>query len=230
MVIVRALLVATVFFMAQGVASAQTGGIRVAPVLVSLSPERAIGSLRLHNGRATSVSFEVEAFVWTQVGGEDRLTPTNALIVAPGVFEIAPNSEQTLRLGVRGPSSNSEAAYRILLRELPAPRSDGVALGFALEMSLPVFVTPSGARPNLTTHAEGQHLILTNTGSSFAQIALLNGDQRLEAPRYLLAGSSAPIALPAPARAIRLIEAHAGGQQSERTINVGQSAQHASVR
>src|SRR5690606_27833711 len=156
MVIFRALLVAVVFFMAQGVASAQTGGIRVAPVLVSLSPERAIGSVRLHNGRATPVSFEVEAFVWTQVDGADRLTPTNALIVAPGVFEIAPNSEQTLRLGVRGPSSNSEAAYRILVRELPAPRRDGVALGFALEMSLPVFVTPSGARPNLTTHAEGQ--------------------------------------------------------------------------
>lgn len=228
--IVRALITAVFFFMAQGVASAQTGGIRVAPVLVSLNPERAIGSVQLHNGRTTAVSFEVEAYVWTQVEGQDRLTPTNALIVAPGVFEIAPGGDQTIRLGVRSANGESETAYRILLRELPSPRRDGVALGFALEMSLPVFVTPRGARADLTSYAEGQHLTLTNAGSSFAQITLLSGEQRLEAPRYLLAGSSATIELPAQTPPVRLIEAHAGGQQNERTIHVGHSVQHASVR
>lgn len=226
-----ALLAAIALVASPSVASAQNvGGIRVAPVLVSLTPERAIGSVRLHNSRAAPVSFEVEAFVWSQVNGQDQLTPTDALVVAPGVFEIAANGEQTIRLGVRGADANSETAYRILLRELPAPREEGVALGFALEMSLPVFVTPQGARAEIASRIESQRLILTNTGASYAQIALLNGQQRLNAPRYLLAGSSAVIDLPTQAPAIQLLEASAGGQYSERTINVGQPSQHASVR
>lgn len=226
----RALLAAAVLLAAPSVAGAQTGGIRVAPVLVSLTPERAIGSVRLHNGRAEPVAFEVEAYAWSQTDGQDRLTPTRDLIVAPGVFEITAGGEQTIRLGARGANANTETAYRILLRELPSPRQNGAALGFALEMSLPVFVTPQGARADITSRIEGQRLILSNSGRSFSQIALLNGQQRLEAPRYLLAGASASIELPTQTPAIQLLEASAGGQHNERTIHVGQSIQHASVR
>lgn len=226
----RAPLAAAALLVAPSVAGAQsTGGIRVAPVLVSLNPERAISSVRLHNGRASAVSFEVETYTWTQVNGQDQLTPTTALIVAPGVFEIPAGSDQTIRVGVRGADPNVETAFRILLRELPAERQSGVALGFALEMSLPIFVTPRGARAEITSRTDGQQLILTNTGRSYSQIALLNGQQRLNAPRYLLAGASATIELPAQAPAIQLLEANAGGQ-TERTIHVGQSVQHASVR
>lgn len=226
----RALLAAAALLAAPNVAGAQTaGGIRVAPVLVSLSPERAIGSVSLHNGRASAVSFEVEAFTWTQVNGQDQLTPTTTLIVAPGVFEIPAGQEQTLRLGVRNADPNVETAFRILLRELPAERQSGVALGFALEMSLPIFVTPRGARAEIASRTEGQQLILTNTGRSYSQIALLNGQQRLDAPRYLLAGASATIELPAQALNLQLHQANASGQ-TERTINVGHSVQHASVR
>ena len=228
--IVRALLLAATLFAMQGVAHAQTGGIRVAPVLVSLTPERAIGSVRLGNSRDTSVSFEIDAFTWTQVNGEDQLTPTTSLIVAPAVFEIPAGGEQTIRLGARGASSDAEAAYRILLRELPTQRANGVALGFALEMSLPVFITPRGAAAHVTTHTDGPNLILNNTGRSFTQIALISGEQRLPAPRYLLAGSSATIVLPPQTPALRLLEANASGQQNERVINVGSLVQHASVR
>lgn len=230
MVIVRAFVFAALFFVAQGMANAQTGGIRVAPVLVSLTPERAIGSVRLHNGRAAAVSFEVEAYAWSQDNGEDVLTPTRALIVAPAVFEIAAGGEQTVRLGVQGADANAESAYRILLRELPDENAHGVALGFALEMSLPVFVTPESARADVGARIEGQNLILTNTGRSFSQLALLNGQQRLQAPRYLLAGASATIELPAQTPAVQLLLAGSGGQYHERTIHVGQSVQHASVR
>lgn len=228
--IIRALIAAAMLCMAHGVASAQTGGIRVAPVLVSLNPERAIGSVRLNNGRDTPVSFEVEAYVWTQVDGEDQLTPTNALIVAPAVFEIPAGGEQTVRLGVRGANGANEAAYRILLRELPAERQSGVALGFALEMSLPVFVTPRGAAANITTQVDGSRLTLTNAGNSFAQIALMSGEQRLDALRYLLAGASATIELTNPTAQLRLVEANATGQRNEHVIHVGPSVQHASVR
>lgn len=226
----RVLLAVAALLAAPSVANAQNaGGIRVAPVLVSLSPERPIGSVRLHNGRTSPVSFEVEAYSWTQVNGQDQLTLTSALVIAPGVFEIPAGQEQTLRLGVRSADPNVETAFRILLRELPAERQSGIALGFALEMSLPIFVTPRGARAEIASRTEGQQLILTNTGRSYSQIALLNGQQRLDAPRYLLASASATIELPAQALELQLHQANASGQ-TERTIHVGPSVQHASVR
>jgi fimbrial chaperone protein len=176
------------------------------------------------------VAFEVEAYAWSQANGQDRLVLTNELVVAPGVFEIAANGEQTVRLGVRAANVSSERAYRILLRELPSEQRNGVALGFSLEMSLPVFVTPRGAQANVITHVENGRLLLTNTGASFAQISLLQTQQRLSSPRYLLAGASAEIDLPAQVGAIQLIATSAGGQQSEHMIHVGGPDLHASVR
>lgn len=229
--IFRALLIAAAFIAAPCVAGAQTGGIQVAPVLVSLSPEHAIDSIRLRNGRSRPVAFEVEAYAWSQMNGQDQLTPTADLIVAPGVFEIAANGEQTVRLGVRGANANGERAYRILLRELPSQEQSGIALGFTLEMSLPVFVTPRGAQANVTTRTENGRLILTNAGTSFAQISLMQGaQQRVPSPRYLLAGASAEIDVPADTSALQLIATTAAGQHSERTIHVDPTDQHASVR
>jgi len=228
-VTLRALLLAVAVIAAPSVASAQTGGIQVAPVLVSLSPQQTIDSIRMRNGRTRPVSFEVEAYLWSQVNGEDVLTRTSLLIVAPGVFEIPANGEQTIRIGARRQAA-SEQSYRILLRELPSEEHTGVALGFSLEMSLPVFMTPPGAAANVTSRVDGNTVILTNSGSSYAQIRLVQNNQHLDAPRYLLAGSSATVELPASPRAIQLIASGAGGQRSERTIDVGRPDQHASVR
>ncbi|MCX7356598.1 MAG: fimbria/pilus periplasmic chaperone [Alphaproteobacteria bacterium] len=227
----RALLIAAALVAAPSVAGAQTGGIQVAPVMVNLSPEHTIDSIRLRNGRSRPVAFEVEAYAWSQVNGQDQLIPTTELIVAPGVFEVAANGDQIVRLGVRGASSGGERAYRILLRELPSQEQSGIALGFTLEMSLPVFITPRGAQANVTTRAENGRLILTNTGTSFAQISLMqDAQQRVPSPRYLLAGASADVEIPADASALQLIATTATGQHSERTIHVGPTDQHASVR
>src|SRR5262245_57997214 len=109
-------------------AVAQSGGIQIAPVLVSMTPQRPISSLRIRNGRSDPVAFEVDAFRWTQVDGQDRLTPAPDLIVAPGVFEIAPGGDQLLRVGLRRPATDRETAYRLVLRELPREHESGVAL------------------------------------------------------------------------------------------------------
>ena len=210
-------------FAAPSVAGAQTGSIQVAPVLVNMSAEHNISSVRVRNGRDRPVSFEIDAFVWTQVNGRDVLTPTRELLVAPGVFEIASNSDQVVRLGARA-SGGPERAYRIVMRELPSERRSGMALGFTLEMSLPVFVSPARAHANVNARPTATGLILSNTGAGYAQIALLDGGEYLNAPRYLLAGASAEIPLPAHASAIRLRAADAGGEQSERTIHVGPGA------
>ncbi len=82
----------------------------------------------------------------------------------------------------------------------------------------------------MTSVVEGQRIILTNEGGSFAQINLIQNDERLPSPRYLLAGSSAEVKLPAHTSGVQLIATGTGGLHNERTINVGRPDQHASVR
>ncbi len=214
-------------------AHAQTGGIQVAPVLISMSPERSISSLRLRNGRDRPVAFEIDAYAWRQENGRDVLTPTGALIVAPGVFEIPAHGEQVVRLGLDPATrSNGEQAYRIIMRELPTPHRNGAVLGFTLEMSLPVFVTPQGAQAQLQARVDGGALRLANTGSTFLQISAIEDADAgaLDGPRYLLAGASAVISLPPRARRIRVRGADVAGAQTERIVDVSRQDHIASVR
>ena len=207
-------------------AQAQSGGIQVAPVLVEMAPERGFASLRVRNGRAHAAAFEADVYAWRQIDGEDVLTPSDALLAAPGVFEIAPGAEQVVRLAAPSPDPNRELAFRLILRELPTQRRDGARLGFTLEMSLPVFVTPAGARAVLETRTEprrlGTGLILTNAGAAHAQILSVSDmdAEALDAPRYLLAGGAAEIALPARTNAVRMRLSEASGSQTERIVHV----------
>jgi fimbrial chaperone protein len=217
-------------------AQAQTGGIQVAPVLVEMAPSHGFASLRVRNGRSHAAAFEADVFAWSQVNGEDVLTPSNALLAAPGVFEIPAGGDQVVRLAVPSPDPQRELAFRLILRELPTQRRDGARLGFTLEMSLPVFVTPSGARAMLQTRTEtrglGVGLVITNEGDAHAQILSVDDmdSGALAAPRYLLAGGSAEVTLSARTNNVRMRFSELSGSQAERIIHVDRPDSRASVR
>lgn len=216
------LLAATALARAEPARAQAAGGIQVAPVMVTMSPQHRIASLRLRNGRDRPVSFEIDAYTWSQHDGQDVLTPTQDLIVSPGVFEIAASHEQVVRLGVTAPATNVERAYRIIIRELPSPLPGGNVLGFTLELSLPVFVPPNGARPTLQTQNDGAQLTLSNTGAAHTQIISLTDASAgvVHAPRYLLAGASAIISLPASATILHLSATDFNGAPIDRVIHV----------
>jgi fimbrial chaperone protein len=205
------------------------GGIQIAPVMVAMSANHHISSLRLRNGRDRAVSFEADIYAWSQRDGEDVLTPTHDVLISPGVFEIPAGHEQVVRLGVVTPDVRQERAYRLVLRELPSPTPRANTLGFTLEMSLPVFVTPVGARPDLVSRIErsqgAARLLISNQGAAHLQI-LGAEDPRsgaLHAPRYLLAGAAASIELGPDVQTIRLDTADLAGARSVRTIDVAPS-------
>lgn len=213
-----------------GSARAQVaGGIQIAPVMVTMTPQHRIASLRMQNGRDKAVSFEIDAYTWSQQNGQDVLTPTQELIVSPAVFEVAAGNEQVIRLGVSAPASNVERSYRIVMRELPSPVQGGNVLGFTLEMSLPVFVPPNGARPQIEAATSGAQLTLSNTGAAHTQIASLTDANAgaVHSPRYLLAGSSATITLPPSASTLHLSATDTNGALIDRVINVArQNSDH----
>jgi fimbrial chaperone protein len=233
----RALLVLMVApMMALTPAHAQTGGIQVAPVMVVLRGDDNIASLRIRNGRARPIAFEVDVYSWGQRNGEDVLTPTDEVLAAPGVFEVGAESEQVIRLGVVAPHTDVERSYRLILRELPSRRESGSVLGFTLEMSLPVFVAPEGARADVQSRVAmsdvGRVLLLSNAGSAHVQLSSVEDMDggALDAPRYLLPGASAEIVLPRTARTIRIRGADSNGSQTERLVHVDASDNRASLR
>lgn len=216
-------------------AQAQGSGIQVAPVMVSLSPQQTISALRLRNGRDRATAFEIDVYAWSQEHGRDVLTPSTDLIVAPGVFEAAAGAEQIVRVGVADGAAVRERAYRLILRELPRRSADGAVLGFTLELSLPVFVTPPQARPVLDARVDrsgaAPMLRLVNLGDAHAQLGGLNVDgAAVPAPRYMLAGASAEIELPSRAAAVRLAILDGAGAPAERVIDVRHPAVAAAGR
>jgi fimbrial chaperone protein len=107
---------------------ARPDGVQVTPVIVEIPLERGMSSVRIHNWRDQAVSFDSEILNWSQKDGEDRLTPSKEVLVAPSVFSIPAGGEQIVRLAlkayVRG--GKKERAYRLVFRELP---SDSPAIG-----------------------------------------------------------------------------------------------------
>lgn len=233
---VRALLLSLIVapLLALDAAAQRAGGVQVAPVMFSLSAESAIAALRVRNGRGRAVAFEADVYEWRQQGGRDVLTPSRALLVAPGVFEIEAGETQVVRLGLVGADADARA-FRIILRELPAARDGGAVLGFSLELSLPVFVAGRDGRGRLQAQAvdgaEGPRLRLANHGAAHMRLVAIEAETgALVAPRYLLAGAEVEIALPSQAQRLRLVSADIGGAEIERIVHVERAPQPAALR
>ena len=91
---------------------------------------------------------QVQTFAWPHGPATAELEPTRDLIAVPPVFELAGNAKQIIRVALRGAAAGGrEQAYRLLITEVPRGGAAGTGVRFALRLSLPVFVTPTGAAP-----------------------------------------------------------------------------------
>jgi fimbrial chaperone protein len=159
--------------------AAWAAGLTVSPVRLALSPEYLRGVITVRNVEATPVLAQTQGFVWTQQGGEDRLTPADNLIVVPPVFTLEPNGEQAVRVGFRHrPEANGELAYRVVISQVPNKAEPGQGVQLVVQLSLPVFVTPALAKANLKWTAESVgprvlRISLHNTGSAHLRVTRL---------------------------------------------------------
>lgn len=155
-------------------------GLQVSPTTVVIAAERQAEGLLLHNQGSRVLQAQVRVFAWSQDDGEDRLSPTGALVPSPPMLTLAPGQEQLVRVVRTGPPPSSEAAYRLIVDELPDPPSPTQqGLRLLLRYSIPVFLQPplstgvpqSDLRARLVVE-DGQHrLELHNAGAGHAQVA-----------------------------------------------------------
>jgi fimbrial chaperone protein len=173
-----ALLAAAAALLAPGIAAAQTA-LRVEPLMVDVSSPAQASSVTLQNNGASELTLQLRVYEWSQVDGEDRLTPTDEVVASPPIARIAPGSNYTVRIArtVGAAASGTEKAYRLWLDELPpetALRDGGGEVGIRLRFDLPVFFHGTDDDANLTWSArrEGPDVVLeaANTGRRHARI------------------------------------------------------------
>lgn len=190
-------------------ASAEANGVQVSPVIIQIAPERRLASLRVRNWRESEVSFEIKAYSWRQVNGEDQLSDATDVVVVPSVFAIQPGAEQIVRLAIvantRG--AGRETAYRLVLRQLPVAETEA-GLRVQLQMSLPVFAPPLAPRPEIRVRrGVDDQIVVSNAGTSVVRLSTIEfgADGTLAAlPRYLLAGAEFARAAPRGLGSVRV--------------------------
>jgi len=125
--------------------------------------------------------MQAELFEWKQkADGTDDLQPTQDLVLAPPILRLAKGTRQVVRLAnLRPPTPDTQLTYRLIVREVPealTPTQPGVQVQVALAFSLPIFITPPGAKRTLACTAtrsspSAVRVICENRGQAYAQPA-----------------------------------------------------------
>lgn len=162
-------------------ASTFASGLQVWPTKVVIAAERGADGLKLLNNSKQPLHAQVRVFRWSQVNGEDVLEPTRELAVSPPMLELAPGTEQLVRVVRLGPPPmDTEASYRLIVDELPLKENStsGTGLQYVLRYSLPIFLTPHQntqvspvLHTRLTRSQERLFLEVDNMGNGHAQVA-----------------------------------------------------------
>lgn len=129
-------------------AAAEASVLSVSPTRLFVSPGSQGEAIKLKNAGDEKALVEVKIFAWTDSDDGSALEPTNDFLIAPPIFEISPKTTQTLRLVPRlRDDPDTERMYRIIITEVPSDVGPVNGVGFAVEMSLPLFLAPEGAEP-----------------------------------------------------------------------------------
>lgn len=126
--------------------SVRAGGLTISPVMIELESSRKAVAITLTNGGDTTLTFQSRALIWQQVDGVDSYAPTDALLVAPAIIDIPPQSSQVFRVALRRADPVVvEQSFRLLLEDVSRSESGEGKPAVALRLihSLPLFVAPS---------------------------------------------------------------------------------------
>ncbi|HAV43608.1 TPA: hypothetical protein DCX15_06310 [bacterium] len=124
------------------VSQVMAGSFAVRPFKVFLESKKTT-ALKVRNTGEEKVTIQIMAVAWRQdEEGQDRFEPTKEIIFFPKILSIEPEEERVVRIGYRGEWPKVERAYRLFLRELPLERPGKTAIKIALELSIPLFISP----------------------------------------------------------------------------------------
>ena len=140
------------------VTPASAGVFSVTPVRIFMAPtDRAI-AVTITNEGDEELVMQADLFLWKQKpGGQDDLTLTEDMFLSPPIIKLAPKSRQVVRLArLSNARPTEQLTYRMIVREIPEarPAKQDMQVQIALAFSMPVFITPPGAKAKLDCTVE----------------------------------------------------------------------------
>lgn len=199
-------------------AAATAGSFSITPVRIDIPVTRRAASIEVENTGPQAAQLQAERYRWRRDnGGDDELEPSEEFVVSPPIFSLAPGQRQIVRvLLMAPPDPTRETAFRLILQETPLGEPPPNTVATVLRISLPVFITPSGARPDLDwsirREAGGMKLEVENRGGAHAfitSVKMLDG-RNLKADGYLLAGERRSWPIEAPLERIIVTQRDGG--------------------
>lgn len=131
--------------------------LRVAPLTLDIVTPAQASSLTLDNRGTDEISLQVRIFEWSQIDGEDQLTPAADVVASPPAVRIPAGGSQTIRVARTGGSAvEGERSYRLWIDELPQaapPAQSGGRVDVRMRYDLPLFFRDRGAEPQLSWRA-----------------------------------------------------------------------------
>lgn len=119
--------------------------VTISPIMVELTPQKKVASIRVLNDSDELMTFQAETLSWQQTGGEDRYLQTQELLVAPPIAQIEPRASQIFRVTLRNSAPfGAERAYRLVFEDITTDISGQQGMvKLRFRHNLPLFVTPS---------------------------------------------------------------------------------------
>jgi fimbrial chaperone protein len=159
--------------------SALAAEFTVTPVRIFMTPRDRAVAVTVTNDGNEEIVMQADLYTWRQKpDGTDELKLTEDLALSPPILKVPPRSRQVVRLArLTPPPAGEEVTYRLIVREVPEarPQKEGeVGLQLALAFSLPVFITPPGAKRQLScgvqrAAADTVKAWCENNGHAYAQ-------------------------------------------------------------
>jgi fimbrial chaperone protein len=169
---------AAILLLTGAAVTATAGDFSVTPVRIFMAPRDRAVAITVTNEGDQEVVMQADLYSWRQKpGGDEDLALTEDLILSPPILKLAPKSRQVLRLArLSPPPAGAQVTYRMIVREIPEarPATKDPQVTIALAFSLPVFITPPGAKLKLEcnlqrTAATTVNAVCKNSGTAYAQ-------------------------------------------------------------
>ena len=156
---------------------AWAGVFSVTPVRIYMAPKDRAIAVTITNEGDEELVMQADLYLWKQKpGGQDDLTLTEDMFLSPPIIKLPPKSRQVVRLArLSAAKPTEQLTYRMIVREIPEarPAKQDLQLQIALAFSMPVFITPPGAKAKLNctverVSADTVKAICENTGTGYS--------------------------------------------------------------
>lgn len=128
--------------------SVQASKVLIWPIDPIIADDQKATTLWIENHGSEPVLMQVRVLGWLQKEGKEGYQQQQDVVVSPPIVQVEVGKKQLVRLIKNTPpASGQEAAYRVLVDEIPKPASEA-GIHFQMRYSIPLFVYGQGLSYN----------------------------------------------------------------------------------